>query len=64
MKLFEWMYWCCRPPVEEFKDVKIWDAEHPEHLQFIDEFNKVCYRYGVSTNMYEFAVPIKNKRLI
>ena len=49
---------------EEFKDVKIWDAEHPEHLQFIDEFNKVCYRYGVSTNMYEFAVPIKNKRLI
>lgn len=39
----------------EFKLLKVWDETHPEHNEFVTEFNKVCLDSQVFHNMHEFV---------
>lgn len=49
---------------EEYKAIKVWDKEHPEHQQFVEEFNKMWKKGNIHSNMCEFIIPEKNTRLI
>lgn len=48
---------------EQFESIKIWDPSHPEHKDFLKEFNKVALDPFVFHNLHEF-VEKKESKLI
>jgi MoaA/NifB/PqqE/SkfB family radical SAM enzyme len=48
----------------EFKLKQVWDINHPEHIQFKKEFNKICKNPKLFHNLYEFIEPTNIQTLI
>ena len=47
---------------DEYVNQEINNTEHPEHMDFVTEFNKVCYDDYVRHNLHEFMVI--NKKIV